>query len=271
MKTKTLIIMGLVFLLLVAGMFTVSQLMAGEIIQTPTFQILSNLLTLGLVFQSAIFSFVLYRQAKSTDARAEAFRNLQFIASNHTIIEFFDNMLIFRESERYVKRLKETMDFKFYMRENGIDFEDVKANIDKYHFLTVKIPLRVIVGNAISSVQFKNFRLDRTDKTHSFVPCSDNFYGLILYNDDEKRQEVSVNLIVNKDSEFYIHEIINPFTKIKIFLTMHSFLGVEVSGWTELYFTNPQKLDKDGANRYKITSSQFQISGLPKLKDVVMV
>jgi len=211
------------------------------------------------------------RSSADANARAESFRNLQFIASNHTIVDFFDSLLIFIEPERYVERLRQTQDFKFYMREKGIDLEDVKENFDNYFFLTVKIPIRVVVGNAVSSIQFRKFRLDRADKMHNFVPCSGNFHALILYNDEEKRQEVSINLIVNKDSEFYTTDIINPFTKIKLNLTMHSFLGVAVTGWTELYFTNPQKLEKDGTNKYKINSSQFQIVGLPTLDNSVDV
>ena len=265
-----------IFTLGVITLFIISQTTSGNIIEAPTFQILSNTLSLGSVLSAALFSFLLIRQGditrKSNDdvnTRSEAFRSLQFVASNHTIVEFYDNMTIFRESERYIKRLKDTGDFRFYMRERGIDLEDIKEDFDKYFFLTLKIPVRVIVGQAVSAIQFRKMRMDRVEGNHTFVPCSGNFSALILYNDDEKRQEVSVNLIVNKDSEFYNEDIVNPFTKIKLNVTMHSFLGVAVTGWTELYFTNPQKLEKDGANKYKINSSQFQISGLPVLNDSV--
>ena len=271
MKTKILISILVAFTVAVVTLFVVSQTVGG-FIETPTFQILSNFMTFGSVISATLFSYLLIRQGdmhkKNNDdvnARAEAFRDLQFIASNHTITEFYDQMLIFRESERYVERLKRNLDFKFYMREKEIDLEDVKANFDNYFFLTVKIPIRVVVGNAVSSIQLKNFRLDRVDKVHNFVPCAKNFRALILYSDDDKRQEVTVNLIANKHSEFYSNDIVNPFTKIKLLVTMHSFLGVAVTGWNELYFTNPQKLEKDGTNKYKINSSQFQISGLPTL------
>ena len=278
MSLRNLVILLSAFTIVIVGLFVVSQLMPGDIIQTSTFQILSNVLSLGLVLSSSLFSYLVMKQGKTSsrssadaNARAESFRNLQFIASNHTIVDFFDSLLIFIEPERYVERLRQTQDFKFYMREKGIDLEDVKENFDNYFFLTVKIPIRVVVGNAVSSIQFRKFRLDRADKMHNFVPCSGNFHALILYNDEEKRQEVSINLIVNKDSEFYTTDIINPFTKIKLNLTMHSFLGVAVTGWTELYFTNPQKLEKDGTNKYKINSSQFQIVGLPTLDNSVDV
>jgi len=276
MKTKTLAIFMGVFTLIAVALFTVSQLMSGDIIRTPTFQIVGNFLSLGLVLSSAWFSFLLIKQGETnrrnndeTNTRAESFRNLSFIASNHTIVDFYESITISYESERYIKRLKESHDFKFYMLEKGINLDDVKTNFEDYIFLTIKIPIRVVVGTAIGSIQFKNIRMDRSDKVHHFVPCTKDFHALILYNEDAKRQEVSVNIIANKDKDFYTQDIVNPFTKIKLFLTMHSFLGVAVSGWTELYFTNPQNLETDGANKYKINSSQFQIVGLPVLKKSV--
>ena len=278
MTTKLFMFILLAFTTIVIGLFIGAQLMTGNIIETPTFQILSNFLSFALVASSAIFSWVIYRQSventknnEDINARSESFRNLQFIASNHTITEFFDNMQIFYESDRYIKRLKETQDFKFYMYENGINMDDVKENFDDYFFLTVKIPIRTVVGNAVSSIQFKNFHLERSDKVHNFIPCTPESRGLIIFNDEEQRQEFSINLIATKHNEFYNTDIVNPFTKIKIYMTMHSFLGVAVSGWTELYFTNPQKLEKGGINKYKISSSQFQISGLPTLTAEVQV
>jgi len=46
---------------------------------------------------------------------------------------------------------------------------------------------------------------------------------------------------------------------------MISLLGVVVDGSIELYFTNPEKIDKTGANKYRINSSQFELIGAPKL------
>ena len=265
-----------VFVIAIITVFVISQTTAGDIIQPPTFQILSNILSLGSVITSAIFSFLLVKQGydiknhnDTINSRAEAFRELQFIASNHIIVDYVDHFLLYREAERYVKRVKATQDFRFYLREKDIDIEDVKANFDNYFYLTVTIPIRVVVGQAVSSIQFKRLRLERTDKVHNFVPCQGNNTALILYNEETKTQEVHVNLIAKKEGEFYSEDIVNPLTKIKLLSTMQSFLGVSVTGWTELYFTNPQKLEKDGTNKYKINSSQFQISGLPTLKPEV--
>ena len=274
-----MIIILCTFVVITLGLFVASQIMAHNdqnIIQPPTFQVISNFLSLGMALTSALFSFLLIRQGDITrknnddvNARSEAFRTLQFIAANHTIVDFVDNMLLFRISERYTKRLRDTGDFKFYMRENGIAVAEVRENYDNYLFLTLKLPIRIVVGTAVRAIQFTNILMVRENTVHSFVPCSKSFHALILYNEDEKRQEASVNLIVDKDSEFYNEDITNPFTKIKVHVKMHSFLGVAVAGWMELYFTNPQKLERDGANKYKINSSQFQITGLPTLAEAL--
>jgi len=257
-------------------LFIVSQTTSGNIIKAPTFQIISNTLALGGFLSSALFSFLLVKQGEDNrkhndmvNARSEAARDLGFIAANHTIIDFYDSFTVSYMSTRYLARLKKSQDFTFFMRDNGIDLDNVKENMDEYIFVTVKIPIRVVVGTAVSSIQFKNIKMNRQDKVHNFIPCARNFSALILYNDDKKCQEVSVNLITTKDSEFAQQDVVNPFTKIKFFLTMHSFLGVAVTGWTELYFSNPQNLEKDGANKYKINSTQFQIVGLPTLKKSV--
>jgi len=274
MNTKIPLFFLIAVVTIVLIIFAVSQFIVPDVdlIQTPTARLLANILALGVMIQSAIFSLLLIRQAelnrKNNDeinARAESFRNLQFVASNYAIVEFFDNMLMYRTSDRYVNRLKERMDFRFYMRYNGVDFEDVKQNPDKYSFLTVKIPLRLVVGDAIGKVRFLNFRLDRDQEVHNFVPCCDDFRGLILWNETKERQELSINLIVPKDSDFYNEDTVTPFSKIKVYLSMHSLLGVAVKGLTELYFTNPQKRERDGANKYIIHSSQFKVDGLPEL------
>jgi len=278
MNTKIPLFFLIGVVIVVFTLFIVSQFVIPgvDLIQTPTARLLANVLALGVMIQSAIFSLLLIRQAeinkKNNDeinARAESFRNLQFVASNHVIIEFFDNMLMYRTSDRYVTRLKERMDFRFYMRYNGVDFEDVKENTEKYSFLTVKIPLRLVVGDSIGKIRFLNFRLDRGEEVHNFVPCCENFQGLILWNESKKRQELSINLIVPKDNDFYSEDTVTPFSKIKVFLSMHSMLGVVVKGRTELYFTNPQKRERDGANKYIIHSSQFKVDGLPELDSTV--
>jgi len=258
----------------VISVFIYSAIVPGtELIQTNTSRFLANILSMGVMIQSAIFSLLLIKQSESNrknsdevNARSEAFRNFQFIASNYTTVDFFDSMTLYRESQKYIDRLKERMDFKFYMRQDGISFDDIKKNLDEYVFLTVKLPLKIVVGDAVARIRFYNFRLDRDDVVHSFVPCCDGFQGLILWNEKKQRQELSLNLIAQKDSDFFCEDTVTPFTKIKVFLSMHSVLGVVVKGWTELYFTNPQKRERDGANKYIINSTQFNITSLPELE-----
>jgi len=276
MNTKVIIIILSVFSTTAVAIFIVSQFVAVNFIEPPTFQVIGNLLALGVMLQSAAFNFLIIKQSNAhrknsddSNERAEAFRNLQFIASNHTIIDFVDNLLIFQTSSRYIKRLRENLDFKFYLRERNTSLDDIKTNFKNYQFLTVKIPIKVVVGSAVSMIQILNFSLKKEDSTHNFMPCSGDFKALLLYNETDERQEISVNLIVPKDSELYSDKSVDVFTKIRLHIKMHSFLGVAVTGWTELYFSNPQKLEKDGASKYKIHSSQFQIVGLPELENSV--
>jgi len=78
---------------------------------------------------------------------------------------------------------------------------------------------------------------------------------------------VVVNLIEKKDSGFFNVKEVNQFSKIKINLTMQSLLGVAIDGIIELYFTNPQKIEKSGHSKYNIISSHFEVNGMPKLVD----
>jgi hypothetical protein len=264
---------------IVVTMFVISTAFPHiELIQTPTARFLANIIAIGAMVQSGIFSLLLIRQSDinrknsdDTQERAEAFRNLQFVASNHTIIEFFDAMTMASKSARNMQRMKERMDFKFCLREEGIGFQDICGDIDGYSYVTINIPIKVVVGNAVSAVKFINFRLSREDSNHHFVPCCPDSQGLILWNEAKKRQELTFNLIVPKNNDFYNEDTVTPFTKIKVFLSMHSMLGVVVKGWTELYFTNPQKRERDGANKYQINSSQFRIEGLPELEGTTQV
>ncbi|MCL2586953.1 MAG: hypothetical protein FWE31_01800 [Firmicutes bacterium] len=270
----------LYFMILVVAtvlvLFTVSAFIPGlEMIETPTARLLGNIIALGAMIQSAIFSLLLIRQSEVnrknsevTNARSETFRNFQFIAANRATIEFVDHMSLNRASIRYVNRLKKDLDFRFFLLHNGSVLDDVKENFQNYSFLTVKIPFKIVVGDEIGAVKFINLMLDREDETHKFVPCSEDYQGLIIWNETKKRQELSVNLILPKGSGFYNEETVTPFSRIKIFMSMHSTLGVVVKGWTDLYFTNPQRRDSDGANKYLISSSRFRISGLPELENV---
>lgn len=274
------VILAVAFVI-VATLFIVSQTSETDIIKAPTFYILGNFLTFATFVSSTVLNFALIRHGdfinnqnqKNNDAvnaRSEAFRTLQFVASNYSAVDFVDHMLIYEVYKRYVTELKKTKNFQFYMREEDVSLEDINADFNNFIFVTVRIPIVPIAGDkSVTSIKFSNFVFHDEERTHSFVPCGEGRNALILYNKDERRQEVVVNLVVKKSSEFWASETINPFLKITFNHTMYSLLGVAVSGWTELYFVNPHKIEKDGANKYLINSSQFEISGLPKLSSAV--
>ena len=70
---------------------------------------------------------------------------------------------------------------------------------------------------------------------------------------------------MKKDSVFYNPSQINNFTKIKIYINITSLLGVKVKGNSELYFTNPEQIEGDGTNTYRINSANFTLTGMPKI------
>jgi len=209
----------------------------------------------------------LHRQTNSVNRRSEAFRNLQFVASNYTIIDFVDNMTIYPEYENYRAKLRETKIFDFYLLEQGVNKNDVTENFGDYSFLSVRLPIKIVEGKSIGKIIFRRFKFAKENDEHRFVPADADApsRALLLFNESAHRQEAVINLVMRKDSKFYSVNELNPFLKIKINLEMESLLGVTVCGMIELYFTNPEKLEKTGSSKYKINSSQFEHVGAPKL------
>lgn len=197
--------------------------------------------------------------------RAELFRELQFSSSNYSIIEFMDRMLIYNESERYVERYVQRKDYVFHMIEQNADIDHVAANINDYKFFSFKIPFKVVEGKLISKITFNQIYFERQDTRFFFVPPKGYPYSraFLLYNETTKRNNVIINLIVKKDSAFFVPEEINVFSKIKMDMTIVSLLGVGIHGLSELYFTNPVKIEGDLTNTYKINSSNFILKGMP--------
>jgi hypothetical protein len=70
---------------------------------------------------------------------------------------------------------------------------------------------------------------------------------------------------MKKNSVFYNPNQINNFTKIKIYINITSLLGVKVKGNSELYFTNPEQIEGDGTNTYRINSANFTLTEMPKI------
>lgn len=280
-KLSTLILIWF-GVLLVSGVLYAVSFASIPIIKAETFWLLNIALAFATFVVTSFFSYVLIKHTDiineqnrknndSVNARSESFRTLQFVASNYAAVDFVDYMLIYEVYGRYINELKKTLNFQFYMREEGVSLDDIANNFHDFVFVAVRIPIQPLSSeNKISSIKFSDFHFHKEDTQHYFVPCSEHARNaLILFNKEEKRQEVAINLVVRKSSEFWLHDAVNPFLKITFNHTMFSLLGVSVSGWTELYFVNPQKVEKSGANKYTINSSQFEISGLPKLSERV--
>lgn len=107
----------------------------------------------------------------------------------------------------------------------------------------------------------------RDEESFTFYPPNqeEESQAYILYNENTKRNNAIINLVVPKDSDFFISSQINDFSKITIKIGIISLLGVKVKGVVELYFTNPLQIEGNGSNTYKINSSNFTISEIPKV------
>lgn len=205
-----------------------------------------------------------------TNKRAELFRQVQFSSSNYSIIDFMDRMLIYSESERYIDRMVSQKDMTFHMLEDNVLEKDVYEHPDNYAYLSIRIPFRVIEGKIVSSITFDKLRFEREGNHFEFLPSKDEkeSRAYILYNEQTKRNNVIVNLIMTKQSDFYKSTAINHFTKIKIYINIVSLLGVKVKGNSELYFTNPEQIEGDGKNTYRINSSNFVITEPPMIENI---
>lgn len=201
--------------------------------------------------------------------RSELFREMQFTASNYSIIEFMDRMLLQPESERYIDKYIKAGDYLFHMFEHDIDISDVSSNLDNYSYFTFRIPYRIVEGKSLSKITFKQIYFERDNKRFFFLPptTQKNSRAFLLYNEQTKRNNVIINLVVKKDNSFFDPTKINVFTKIKMDITIVSLLGVGIDGMSELYFTNPQQIEGDFTNTYKINSSNFILSGMPYINN----
>jgi hypothetical protein len=202
-----------------------------------------------------------------TNRRAELFREQQFASSNYSIIEFMDRMLIYAESGRYVERLVQRRSMIFHMIEEDLKEEDIYSHPENYRFVSVKIPFRVIEGKIISSITFDKLRFERNGVNYEFItpPSEHESRAFLLYNEHTKRNNVIINLIIKNNSVFYDSSAINIFSKIKIYINITSLLNVKVKGNSELYFTNPEQIEGDGTNTYRINSANFTLTEMPRI------
>ena len=223
---------------------------------------------------SMLFSLLIYRHNRTvskinddTNRRAEMFRELQFASSNYSIIDFMDRMLLYDESSRYIEKFLQRSDFGFHLLEGDLTKATVLDNPNQFQFTSIKIPFRVIEGKVVASIAFEKLTFERNNR-HYVFRCADGqseTKAHILYNENTKRNNVIINLITTKDSEFFLSSEINSFSKIKIYMSVKSLLGVQTKGVSELYFTNPEQIEGNGTNTYKINSSNFSLTEPPKI------
>lgn len=234
--------------------------------------------TLLVAFASFIsstsFSFLVYTHNKTvnrinddTNKRAESFRNFQFSASNYSIIEFMDRMLIYLESPRYIERFILKKIAEFHMFESSIKEEEVYQNPTNYTYLSIKIPFKVVEGKMVGKIILNKIKFEREEKDYEFIKPDSlvESRAYILYNEYTKRHNIIMNLVVNKNSDIFDPKAINVFSKIKLSIQITSLLGVSVSGTSELYFINPEQIEGDATNTYKINSSNFVIKEMPTI------
>ena len=223
---------------------------------------------------SVLFSLLILMHNKTavrmnddTNKRAELFRELQFASSNYSIIDFIDRMLIHNESERYIERLLKQKQTSFHMIEQGLNINDIYNNPSDYHFLTLRIPFKVVEGKIVASITFDKLRFERDGVDYEFYPLdqSSEMRAFLLYNERTQRNNVIMNIVTSKQSEFYHLDQPSPFTKIKIYINITSLLGVKVKGNSELFFTNPKQIEGDYTNTYAIHSSNFLMTERPKI------
>lgn len=216
---------------------------------------------------SAIFSMMVYRHNitasrinDDNNKRSELFRELQFVSSNYSIIEFNDRMLISPESSWYMPK---------YYKKDIPSFHLVDQNLnpdEELLFYTIRIPFHLIEGRTPGRIEINKIKFEKGEQQFIFVPMAQerSTQTYLLHNEKTKRRNMIVNIVFNKSSNFFNEEV-NLFTKIKMSLTVGSVLGVSINGNSELFFTNPTQTEGQGLHTYKINSSNFLTTSLPYL------
>jgi hypothetical protein len=223
---------------------------------------------------SSVFSLLIFKHNRTisqanedANKRAELFREVQFASNNYSIIEFMDRLLIYDESIRYVEKYIMQQSFNFHMLEERVEEENVLKNPQSFTYISLKIPFRIVEGKIVSAISFNKLRFMRDGVSYTFFPPQgiDGSPAYILHNETTKRNNVIINLIVPKDSDFFVSSKINDFSKIEIDIEILSILGVKVKGVSELFFTNPLQIEGNASNTYRINSSTFTITETPKV------
>ena len=262
----------------VVFIMSIISLIIGEILADNIDVIGIRIAVLVVAFasfiSSAFFSYLVYTHNKTvskinddTNKRGEMFRELQFASANYSIIEFTDRMLIYKESQRYVNKFLKDHMFGFHMIEKLEVQKEINA--DNYDFYSIRIPFKVVEGKLTSGIKIKQIKFERDQKAYFFDPLNghDEVQAYILYNEVSKRKNLIINLVIDKQNDFFDQEV-NIFSKIKLYIKITSLLGVNVKGVSELYFTNPTQSEGDGLHTYKINSSNFTLTEKPTVSQL---
>lgn len=269
------ILIASIFILIFSLIALVLSYDLAQIIDVIGIRIAALVIAFASFGSSSFFSYIIYTHNRTVsqinddlNRRAELFRELQFASSNYTIIEFMDRMLIYDESSRYVERFLQRRKLDFHMIDSKITLKDVLENVSDYQFISIRIPFRVIEGKVVANIELDKLSFDRENTRFEFVSVDSSpaTQAFILYNELTKRNNLIMNLIVKKSDRFFVSNQINVFSKIKVSLGITSLLSVKVKGINELYFTNPEQIEGDGTNTYKIVSSNFTLTDFPKIE-----
>lgn len=276
MNKRVFLLMSFVSLLVFIA--SILSLIYGDILDREFNVIGIRIAAIIIAFASFIsstsFSFLVYNHNRTvskinddSNKRAELYRDLQFASSNYSIIEFMDRMKISNESTRYIDKYIKRGTFFYHMLESNIAEDLVLKKPDAFDYLTIRIPFRVIEGKMVSYISLEGLTFERDNQKFIFKKPKtlEECRVFILYNEITQRKNVIINLIVDKKLNFFKGNEINHFSKIKIRLNIYSLLGVRVKGVSELYFTNPEQIEGDGTNTYRINSSNFSITEMPSI------
>lgn len=271
-KNKVFII--LVITLIIVFVLSMIALIEGDYL-AATFDVIGIRIAVLIVAfasfgASTLFSLLVYSHNKTvtkinddTNKRGELFREMQYAASNYSMIEFNDRMLITKESSRYIHKFYDKGTPSFHMIQDTLD---LTKEID---FLTIRIPFSNIEGKHPANINLSKIRFERDNEIFTFIPMQhENFAQCyILYNEKTKRNNLIMNLVFNKDTNYFNESKLNLFTKIKIWLQVTSILSVTIDGMSELYFTNPTQVEGDGLHTYKINSSNLRVLKNPYIEN----
>ncbi|MBE0700483.1 MAG: hypothetical protein IH571_02240 [Acholeplasmataceae bacterium] len=270
-----IIISAVVFFLSILALLFGNEL--DEMFNVIGIRVATLLVAFASFCASSAFSLLVFTHNRTvskinddTNKRAELFRELQFASSNYSIIEFMDRMLIYMESSRYVDKYVIKQTLTFHMIDSETTQEEVFLNPEAFDYVSVRIPFRVVEGKMVSSIYFDKLIFERGETQYVFMtpPNLESSRAFLLYNEQTKRNNVIINLIVGKKRNFFLGHEINIFSKIKSYIVINSLLGVQVKGVSELYFTNPEQKEGDGTNTYKINSANFTLTEMPKVGEV---